>query len=329
MTLKNQVEALLFSSGKAMEEEQLASLTENEKRDVRNALKTLQKEYAAHEGALKVFNEGSLWKLLVKDDYISLVRRIIADTELTKATLETLAVVAYNQPKVLQSKVVEMRGGNAYEHVKELLELGFITKQKEGRSFAIRLTEKFYEYFDVEGQDSIRRVFKDAKHPVPKELQQQLGKLQVVDELPVKPNGKITRPGEDKLAGLEVIDEPEQEEAPEEETQPRRLEVTEEEVKENNDFLSKIENQIEQLAGKNDERDSDDDFKPASRDEEETAEGSEEGAREESTEETAEETGTETPETQDSEPEELTDDQESEEPSEDQETPELEEPKTA
>ncbi|MBR9693263.1 SMC-Scp complex subunit ScpB, partial [Candidatus Woesearchaeota archaeon] len=165
MSLKNKAEALLFSGGKAMDEEQIAALNDVEVKDVRKALKELQKDYAERDTSLKLYNEGSSWKLLVKDEHIDLVRRIVADTELSRATLETLAIIAYNQPTVLQSKVVDLRGGNAYEHIKELVELGFVTKNKEGRSYALRLTEKFFEYFDVEGGDNIKQVFKGVKPP--------------------------------------------------------------------------------------------------------------------------------------------------------------------
>lgn len=274
MNLKNQVEALLFSSGKAMEEEQLMSLTESEKRKLRATLKQLKQEYDERDTSLKLFNEGTSWKLLVRDEYIPLVRRIVADTELSKATLETLAIIAYNQPKVLQSKVVELRGGNAYEHIKELLELGFIVKEKSGRSFSIRLTEKFFDYFDVEGAESIRSVFKGVKVPTPKERQKQLGGLSVVD-LPEEKSNK-----EKPLGDLTVVNVAEEEdkkedifgENPFEKEAPEKLIETEEERVEKNDFLSKIESQIETLSSRNDDRDEDEDFKSSASEEGETSE---------------------------------------------------------
>ena len=105
MSLKNQLESLLFSSGKAMEEEQLASLTDASQKDVKKALKELQADYVAHEGALKVYAEGTAWKLLIKDDYVGLARRIVADTELTRATLETLAVICAEDAPAMWSKM--------------------------------------------------------------------------------------------------------------------------------------------------------------------------------------------------------------------------------
>ena len=78
--------------------------------------------------------------------------------------LETLAVIAWQAP-ILQSEVVNIRQNKAYEHISELIELGFIKKEPEGRSYRISLTEKFFEYFDVEGGKDIRKIFQKVAEP--------------------------------------------------------------------------------------------------------------------------------------------------------------------
>jgi segregation and condensation protein B len=47
----------------------------------------------------------------------------------------------------------DLRGSNAYEHVQELLQKGLISrhKDKNGRSFNIKTTPKFAEYFKLKG----------------------------------------------------------------------------------------------------------------------------------------------------------------------------------
>ncbi len=257
--MKNQVEALLFSCGKAMEEEQLAALIGTNQKVVKAALKALQKEYEARETALKLFVEGSSWKLLVHDEYIPLVRRIIVDTELSKATMETLAVIAYHQPNVLQSKVVELRGGNAYEQIAELETLGFVVKKKQGRSFALRLTEKFYDYFDVEGEHAIRKVFTQVKASQPKEAQRKLGDLDVVDPLP---KGKKRK----EVLGFEVVEplpDPPHRPNPEEGLPDFSTAKMERDPAAENEFLSRIERQIEELSRRNDEVTKDGSFRPS------------------------------------------------------------------
>ncbi|RME31151.1 hypothetical protein D6789_03625 [Candidatus Woesearchaeota archaeon] len=225
MALLQELEALLFSSGRAMEEDLLCSLTSCEKRKVRAALKKLKEEYESRDTALQIFNEGRAWKMLVRDPYISLVRRIVADTELPRPVLETLAVIAYNRP-ALQSKVVEVRGAHAYEHIKLLEELGFITKTPEGRSFTLKLSEKFFEYFDVE-DGAFDKVFEGVTVPE-----------RTAHEAP-----------------------PENEEATPPPTPPKKLEKTAEERAAEQEFLKRIEGKLTTLAEKNAAREADKSFR--------------------------------------------------------------------
>jgi len=177
MTIKNDVEALLFSSGRALSQDALASILDTDPKEIRKALKVLKEEYDARDTALKIFQEGEEWKMLVRDAHIPVVQRVVADTEFGRPTLETLAVIAYKNP-ILQSEVIEKRGSHAYEHIKELEKAGFVTKQAEGRSYKLKLAEKFFEYFDVEGEDDIREVFKNVKEP---EVPDHIGEMEVVD----------------------------------------------------------------------------------------------------------------------------------------------------
>ncbi len=180
----NKVEAVLFASGKALEETHIKELTELKPKETREALETLQKAYAERESALFIWNEGEKWKINVKEDYVSLVKTLAAETELERAVLETLAIIAYRSP-VLQTDVIKARGTGAYEYIGELVDKGFVTKEKEGRSFKLKITDKFYHYFDVAGDSEIREVLAKANMPNPEKLmpknQKKLGDLDVVD----------------------------------------------------------------------------------------------------------------------------------------------------
>jgi len=177
--LKNDVEALLFSSGKPVPEEMLCQLTGRTRREIKKVLEALKEDYDLRDTALMILQDADAWKITVRERHLPLVQKIVADTELTRATLETLAVIAYKSP-VLQSTVIKTRGTGAYDHITELLNLGFITREKEGRSFKIKLAEKFFEYFDVEGNKDIKEALKAAKRPEPT-TQKKLGDLEVVD----------------------------------------------------------------------------------------------------------------------------------------------------
>ncbi|MFW6230420.1 MAG: SMC-Scp complex subunit ScpB [Nanoarchaeota archaeon] len=169
--LIEKLEAVLFASGKYMDLDVLKDLVDEQStRSVKNALKKLKESYSNRKSPLMLVEQDNQWKLTVREAYLPLVRKIVADTELPKSVLETLAVIAWKSP-VLQSTVIKVRTNKAYEHIDQLERLGFITRKKEGRSFRLSLSEKFYEYFDVQNGD-IRKMFKDAKG-IEKELREE------------------------------------------------------------------------------------------------------------------------------------------------------------
>ncbi|MBW2987889.1 SMC-Scp complex subunit ScpB [Candidatus Woesearchaeota archaeon] len=153
--LRLQVEALLFSSGRKMSVEELVELTGAKETQLLKALKQLQSEYNSKETSLIIIDENKHWKMSVKESYMPLVRRIVSETELPKGVLETLAVIAWKAP-ILQSQVIKIRNNKAYEHIAQLEDSGFITKERHGRSYKIKLTQKFFEYFDIESVKRLR-----------------------------------------------------------------------------------------------------------------------------------------------------------------------------
>ena len=144
-----QVEAILFAVGKKISPEKIAILTSLELKEVNKVLKNLQKEYVALENSsLKVedYDDG-MWKLTVRDKYIPVVSTLVEETELERPLMETLAVIAWKYP-IVQSEIVKLRGSGAYEHMRALVERGFIEKVPFGRTFKVKLTKKFFQYFD-------------------------------------------------------------------------------------------------------------------------------------------------------------------------------------
>ncbi len=203
---KLQMEALLFSSGRTMTEEQLSLLAKVELPVVHKALVELQQDYANRESAITVYNDPTGWKMMIKEQYVGAVKHIVADTELTRACMETLAIIAYKYPKVLQSEVIEIRGSGAYEHMAELERLGFIRRDSEGRSYAVKLTEKFFTYFDVAGGKDIKEVFKNVKlkSKQAKPSQKTLGDLQVIDVVPSHVQKKLGQL--EQLSEMDMVD---------------------------------------------------------------------------------------------------------------------------
>lgn len=161
MTLKNKVEAVLFAVGKKIEVEEIAKICNRPIEKIKEVLSELQTEYNSRDSAVMLTGSETLWKLNIREKYLPLVKDLTVDTDLNRPTMETLAVVAYNSP-VLQSDIVKQRGVGAYEHIKELLDNGFITRERKGRSYNVKITKRFFEYFDLNKKD-MRKLFGSFK----------------------------------------------------------------------------------------------------------------------------------------------------------------------
>lgn len=156
---KNRIEAILFSSGKKMSVDEIAKLCRASPDEVKQQLQQLKGDYDSKNSSLLLVEEGDGWKLAVREQYASVVRKIVAETELTKTMIETLAVIAWKAP-ILQSEVIRIRTNKAYDHLAELESTGFISRAKHGRTKLIKLTDRFFSYFDLKNSDEVKEKFR-------------------------------------------------------------------------------------------------------------------------------------------------------------------------
>lgn len=185
-SVKSKVEAVLFSVGHKITIDEICRLCRSRKEDVLEALQELRAEYDSKQSSLMLFEEGDSWKFAVRDHLISVVRKIVTETELSRSVMETLAVIAFKYP-ILQADLIKMRTNKAYDHLAELEKSGYITRQKHGRTNLIKLTEKFFRYFDLTEEklkdqfkdfDSIARAIKEKEAEVDKIKEDQVKKAQ-------------------------------------------------------------------------------------------------------------------------------------------------------
>lgn len=159
--LKGKLEALLFSSGRKMDLGELSRLTHAKPEEIQASLAEIKKEYDNKNSSVMIVNEGDSWKLTVREQFLPLVQKIITETELSKTVTETLAVIAFKYP-IKQSDLIKIRTNKAYDHLKELEQMGYITRQKHGRTNLIKLTQKFFEYFDLP-EEKLKEKFQDFR----------------------------------------------------------------------------------------------------------------------------------------------------------------------
>ncbi len=241
LDLKNKLESVLFATNKRLKLDELMRLIrERDGEKVRQALDLLKVDLESRSVRLVEDNEGL--RLVVKEKYLPFVRKVVTQVELPKSLLETLAVVAYKAP-VLQSWVIKVRTNKAYKHLDELEELGFLTREKKGRSKLIRLSSKFFDYFEVSEQhikeclrsvESVVDVLKEHATPGEKEeliLKDEKGHdvgartYDPIQTYDVKLFPEPVEVVEEKVGGLEVYDS--EEEKPNESLTPAESSPTE------------------------------------------------------------------------------------------------------
>ena len=146
------IEAVLYLKGKPVSKKTISELTNSDINSVSEAIKQLSDKYSDSSSALEIISNNSLISLELKQTLNEYVEDLLP-AELKTAVLRTLAVIAIKK-KILQSDLIIIRGSSAYDHIKELIEKKFINKrkQKDGRSYWLSLSDKFFQTFAVSNE---------------------------------------------------------------------------------------------------------------------------------------------------------------------------------
>ena len=144
------IEGALCVAGRPLDLRTLGSIlkTRSEKK-VLKLTKNLVREYEKQGRALEVLElSDKRFVLQLKKEYTKRVRRLAIRPLLRTGPLKTLSYVAYRQP-VPQTQVIEARGRHAYVHLKQMEEMGLITREAYGRTKMIQTTRSFADYFGL------------------------------------------------------------------------------------------------------------------------------------------------------------------------------------
>lgn len=184
MSLKATIESLLFLIDEPIGAQEIAQRVNADANDVRQALSQLIQEYEMRETGLMI-NTMDGYILGVKPEYDNLVEEFLP-ISIKAGCIRTLSAIALKEP-VHQSEVVKMRGGGAYEQIKELIEMELIIRKKEGHSFTLRTTKLFHDYFKlsdagIELQDFLKGKSRKYKTVASKEEGQETLDLESVSE---------------------------------------------------------------------------------------------------------------------------------------------------
>ncbi|EEB74308.1 SMC-Scp complex subunit ScpB [Thermococcus sp. AM4] len=161
------VEAALFVSGRPLSLKELSKALGIKSLDyLEKLIELIAAEYAERKSAIEVVRVlGDKFVMQVKQEYSQRVIHLMPRPDLRTGELKTLALIAYLQP-IEQSKIVKLRGSQAYEHIKKLIEMGLIYAEPYERTKILGTTQKFAELYGFPENDPnvIKEAFKRVIH---------------------------------------------------------------------------------------------------------------------------------------------------------------------
>jgi len=148
------LEALLFAAETPLSAATLAEIVELTPAATRDLLEDLRLRYEQDEGALQLVELANGYRLVTKPQYAPYIRalRKPRTQRLSRAGLESLAIIAYRQP-VTAPEFERLRGVDSSGVLQTLLEHGLIEvagrKEGLGRPRLYRTTQKFLDQFGL------------------------------------------------------------------------------------------------------------------------------------------------------------------------------------
>ena len=156
---KSRLEAALFLAEEPVDNQEIADILDlGSMGYVDMLIEEYQDELEEDHRGLELVKTPEGYELKVKNHHLEHVAHLAPHQDLNEGQLRTLSLIAYNAP-VEQTDIVDIRGNRAYQHVKEMVQRGFISKEKDGRTAILDVTDHFLEYFELESLEEFKQKF--------------------------------------------------------------------------------------------------------------------------------------------------------------------------
>ena len=150
------LEALLFSTHHPLTAGRLAELLDlDSTKPIRRAIKELNEQYVTADRSFRIEQVAGGYQLLTVPEFGDILKKLHqreVDAKLTKAALETLAIIAYKQP-ILRADIEAIRGVACGETIRSLMEKHLVKiagrAEIPGRPILYGTTKRFLELFGL------------------------------------------------------------------------------------------------------------------------------------------------------------------------------------
>ena len=186
VNLKAAIEAVLFATGKAIEESKLmiALGTEEEpipKKEFKAAIKELMQDYDFEDRGIRLIELDGKYQLCTKNEYYDILSKIVNMPKkhvLTDVLLETLSIIAYKQP-VTRAEIEKIRGVSCSHAVNRLVEYNLAKEvgrlDAPGHPILFGTTDDFLRSFGISSMDDLPDISPDKIEDFRRQAEEEAG----------------------------------------------------------------------------------------------------------------------------------------------------------
>ena len=168
--LKDILEALIFISVEPLTLDRIKEvLADKSEEELRQALDELAQEYSQPGRGIRLQSAAGGYLFITRPEYDPWVRHLLQierKSRLSRAAVETLAVIAYHQP-ITQAEIQAIRGVDSSSAVHTLLEKKLVKisgrKKAPGRPLLYKTTDRFLTYFGLNDLSELPSVEEMAR----------------------------------------------------------------------------------------------------------------------------------------------------------------------
>lgn len=165
MNLKGVLEGLLFVVGdEGITMKELLEIMNISKEELQQLIIELKEEYENDNRGIRLSILGDAFKLTTKKEHKEYYEKLLKNEEsntLSSSAIETLAIIAYNEP-ITRIQVDEIRGVSSAPMIRKLVAKGFLKEVGKsdlpGRPNLYKTTSEFLDYFNMSSIDDLPKI---------------------------------------------------------------------------------------------------------------------------------------------------------------------------
>ena len=159
---KSIIEAILFSAGRPVKQEELMLSLEMSKEQIEEIIRVMKKDYETR--GIEIIKIENSYQMCSKKEYYEYIYQVLdkrAKPNLSNAALETLAIIAYN-PRATRAEIEAIRGVNSDGTIYKLLEYELIEDAGKadlpGKPTTYKTTQQFLKMFGYESLNDLQEL---------------------------------------------------------------------------------------------------------------------------------------------------------------------------